>query len=61
MLGTVLSVVIPLVVVGYGVFLAVRLWRNRKRGHGCSGCAGCPWASECPGSCPARREEDTHG
>lgn len=48
MLGTTLSIVIPLVLIGYGVWLAVKLIRNRKKGGGCGGgCAGCPYAGSC--------------
>ncbi len=48
MLGTILSIVLPVVVIGYGVWLAIRLIRNRKKGVGCSGgCGSCPYAGRC--------------
>ena len=50
MFGFTLSIVIPVVVFGYGVWLAVRMIRNRKKG-GCNGCAGCPYAGQCGASC----------
>ena len=45
MIGLTLSIVIPVVVLGYGVWLAVKLLRDRKKGGG--GCAGCPYAGGC--------------
>lgn len=47
MLGMTLSIVIPAVVFGYGIWLAVRLIRNRKKGGYCGGCASCPYAGSC--------------
>ena len=47
MLGTTLSIVIPAVVIGYGIWLAVRMIRNRKKGGCGGGCANCPYAGGC--------------
>lgn len=48
MLGVTLSIVIPAVLFAYGVWLAVRMIRNRKKGVGCSGgCGSCPYAGNC--------------
>ena len=48
MLGTWLSILIPLVLLSYGVWLAVRMIRNRRKGVTCSGgCSGCPYAGNC--------------
>jgi len=48
MLGTVLSIVIPVAVIAYGVLLAVRMILDRKKGSRCGGgCAGCPYAGGC--------------
>ena len=48
MLGTWLSILIPLVLLGFGIWLAVRMIRNRKKGVTCSGgCSGCPYAGSC--------------
>ncbi len=59
MLGTTLSIVIPVVVVAYGVWLAVRLIRNRKKGGCCGGgCAGCPYAGGCHGTEDCRLEDE---
>jgi hypothetical protein len=58
MLGTTLSIVIPVVVFAYGVWLAVRLIRNRKKGGGCGGgCAGCPYAGSCHSAADCRLDE----
>lgn len=50
MLADTLTIVIPLTVFAYGVWLAVRMVRNRKKRKGCggcSGCSGCPYAGSC--------------
>ena len=48
MIGIMLSIVIPAVVIGYGVWLAVRMVRNRNRkGCGYGGCGSCPYAGSC--------------
>ena len=48
MFGFTLSIVIPVVVFGYGIWLAVRMIKNRKKGGSCcGGCAGCPYAGSC--------------
>ncbi len=58
MLGTTLSIVIPAVVFAYGVWLAVRLIRNRKKGGSCGGgCAGCPYAGSCHSVSDCRLEQ----
>ena len=49
-MGKVLNVLIPVLVLGYGVYLAVSLLRRRGCGH----CAGCPMAGQCQGN----RKED---
>ncbi|MBP3645270.1 MAG: FeoB-associated Cys-rich membrane protein [Clostridia bacterium] len=38
-----LNVLIPVLVLGYAVFVIVRMRRHR----GCSGCSGCPMAGKC--------------
>lgn len=43
----VLNVVIPAVILGYGVYLVVRLFQKRRRGCSCGGCSGCPMADGC--------------
>ncbi len=43
----VLNVVIPTLLVGYGIYLVFRMIRNRKRGCSCGGCSGCPMADSC--------------
>lgn len=62
MWGLTLSIVIPVVLIGYGVYLAVRMIRNRKRGGCCGGCAGCPYAGDCGGrdACRLPKEEQKH-
>ena len=47
MLGTSLSIVIPLVVIAYGIWLVVRMVRNCKTGGCAGGCGDCPYAGEC--------------
>ena len=48
MIGTILSVVIPVAVIAYGVWLAVQMILNRKKGSHCGGgCASCPYAGGC--------------
>ena len=50
MIGDTLTIVIPAVLIAYGVWLAVRMIRRRKAGGGCSscgGCTGCPYAGSC--------------
>jgi len=56
MWGITLSIVIPAVVIGYGIWLAVRLIRDRKKGDG-GGCAGCPYAGSCHGTEDCRLTE----
>jgi hypothetical protein len=59
MLGTTLTILIPAVVIAYGVWLAVRLIRNRKKGGCCGGgCAGCPYAGGCRSTESCRLNED---
>ncbi len=42
-MGKVLNVLIPVLVLGYGVYLAVGMVRRRGCGH----CGGCPMAGHC--------------
>ena len=62
MLGITLSIVIPVVLIGYGIWLAVRMIRNRKKGGSCcGGCAGCPYAGNCHSTDDCRiKEEKEH-
>lgn len=63
MFGETLSVVIPLVIISYGVYLAVRMFRNRKKGGGCcGGCVNCPYAGSCSSTedCRLTHEEKKH-
>ena len=63
MLSATLSVVIPTVVIGYGLWIAVRMFRNRKKGGGCcGGCASCPYAGSChdPDACRAQESGKKH-
>ena len=47
-LGNTLTVVIPLVVLGYGVWLVYRMIRGRGKGNcGFGGCYGCPMRDSC--------------
>ena len=61
MWGATLSIVIPVVLIAYGVWLAVRLIFNRKKGPHCGGgCAGCPYAGgcdRCRDASPARKSD----
>ena len=57
MLGTTLSILIPAVVIAYGVWLAVRMIRNRSTGK-CGNCAGCPYAGGCHSVRDCRLEKD---
>jgi len=60
MWGITLSIVIPVVVIGYGVWLAVRMIRNRKKGACGGDCSGCPYAGGCQGDAPCRlKKEDS--
>ena len=47
MLAQVLNVLIPAVVIGYGLFLLMRMLRGRGKRCGCGGCSGCPMAGSC--------------
>ena len=59
MLGVTLSIVIPAVLIAYGVWLAVRMIRNRKRGCGYSGgCGSCPYAGNCSREDPRPRGKE---
>ena len=42
------SIIILILVAVMLVLLIVYLVRGKKRGGGCSGCAGCPHAASCP-------------
>jgi len=60
MLGYTLTIVIPVVVFGYGIWLAVRMIKNRKKGGSCcGGCAGCPYAGNCSSPDDCRVKEDS--
>ena len=63
MLGTTLSIVIPVAVIGYGVWLAVRMIKNRRRGGACGSCAGCPYAGGCRSAdaCRLSGKDPRHG
>ena len=50
-MGKVLNVLIPVLVLGYGVYLAVGMVRRRGCGH----CGGCPMANQCQ----SNRKEDS--
>jgi hypothetical protein len=54
MLGTVLTIAIPALVFGYGIWLAVRMIRHRNRGGCCSGCGSCPYAGDCSSTAACR-------
>lgn len=59
MLGITLSIVIPVVLIGYGIWLAARMVRNRKKGTGCAGgCSCCPYAGDCSMQPPKPRSEE---
>lgn len=45
-MSTILTVTIPTVIIGYGIYLVIHLLRNRKNGCGC-GCSGCPMNGNC--------------
>ena len=47
-LGNTLNILIPLVIIGYALWLMIRMIRGRKKGK-CSlgGCAGCPMEDGC--------------
>ncbi len=63
MLGTALSIVIPLTVAAYAIWLAVRALSRRGKGRCAGGCANCPYAGSC--TVPPRRrpgdKEEPHG
>ena len=53
-MGTVLTITLPVVLLGYGLWLAIRMLRRRKGGGACTGgCAGCPYADGCRAAKPA--------
>lgn len=56
MLAQTLNILIPAVVVGYGIYLLVRMLRGRTKGCGCGGCSGCPMAESCS-TIKQRKEE----
>ena len=62
-MGTMLTVTIPLVLIGYGVWLAVRMIRRKGRGSACAGgCAGCPYADGCRAAkAPETKGDKRHG
>ncbi|NCB36714.1 MAG: FeoB-associated Cys-rich membrane protein [Clostridia bacterium] len=57
MLGTTLSIVIPVVLIAYGVWLAVRMIRNRSTGK-CGSCGSCPYAGGCHSAENCRLEQE---
>ena len=47
-MGLTLSIVIPVVLIGYAAFLVYRHFKNRRLGRcSCGGCSGCPMAGSC--------------
>lgn len=59
MLGTTLTIVIPLTVAAYAVWLLVRMLRRRGKGRCAGGCASCPYAGSCavpPKQRPSKKE-----
>lgn len=56
-MSTTLSIVIPVVIIAYGVWLAVRMIRNRSTGK-CGDCGNCPYAGGChsAGDCQLKQE-----
>jgi hypothetical protein len=54
-MGVFLSVTLPLVLLAYAIWLAVRMVRRRARGGACAGgCASCPYADGCRAAKPSK-------
>lgn len=59
MLAQTLNILIPAAVVGYGIYLLVRMLRGRSKSCGCGGCMGCPMAGGCEMIREKERKEGT--
>lgn len=49
-MGFTLTILIPVVLLGYAIWLVARMMRGKRRGEsicGYGGCAGCPMAEGC--------------
>lgn len=62
--GSTLSVVIPLTLFAYALFLIFRMIKDRKKGKCLGGCASCPLRDSCETvektGKPPQKENDPH-
>ena len=59
-MGKALSILLPLVVIGYALWLIAGMLRRRKRGQcALGGCMGCPLAGGCEQLKRLQKEEET--
>lgn len=46
-MGTIITIVLAILILGYGVYALVTGIKREVKGEGCSGCSGCCHSDDC--------------